>query len=504
MNNFFNRTDETKPISRKSASLIAGIFAALILLRDAFIVWGFSFGYYGDSNLYVNLGRTLLQKSGPFSSGIVTFPYPFFNAITSSSSNPLNLVWLQIVIGAIAAGALIYVVAKKNPVLSVVIGIFFVFDFVWGAVNRNVLTEGLYVSFHVLSLALLISHFDRRKTVSSWELLAAGVFYGWAFIFRPSSLLLTLLVVPLYFWLTRSWRKTGFITAGFLGIFLALGFFNLWSSGEFRLMGQSGYYTASPLFVYRLFSPENGPASQQIDQEFSECFPDMDYANAMDTSAGGDKNNDILYRTFLPCLTASGRSLDQISDLYTQAYIEGILHRPIYYAGVLMREGLTVIKYNVPFILRLYLKPELNNRCQDYPWCENIRDSRLSWKNKLPFVPVYEKVATKVFQLYLIPLRPLNFIFSNDKFLPVATAWILMVGFLLIATRGRVRFLVITTLLFLLYIIFSVISGYGFLARYASVLTPFYSILSATALVTLGKLILGWVNRLRRPAHQGS
>jgi hypothetical protein len=255
------------------------------------------------------------------------------------------------------------------------------------------------------------------------------------------------------------------------------------------------------LFVYRLFSPDNGPASQEIDQEFSECFPDLDYADAMDTSAGGDKNNDILYRMFLPCLNESGRNLDQISDLYTQAYIEGIFKRPIYYVGVLMREGLTVIKYNVPLILRLYLKPELNNRCQDYTWCENIRDSRMSWTNKFPVVPIYEKVATKLVQLYLLPLRPLNFIFGNNKYLPVATAWILMMGFILIATRGRVRFLVISTLIFLLYIILSIISGYGFLPRYASVLTPFYSILSATALVTFGKLLLNWVYRLRKPAR---
>jgi hypothetical protein len=500
MNNFIQGTGETKPISRKTASFIAGIFTILILVRDAFIVWGFSFGFYGDSNTYVNMGQTLFQKFGPFSSGIVSFPYPFFNAITASSANPLNLVWVQILIGALAAGALVYVIASKNPILAVGIGIFFVFDFVWGAINRNILTEGLYVSFNILSLALLLSHFDRRKTVSSWELFAAGAFYGWTFIFRPSSLFLTLLIVPLYFWLTKSWLRTGIITAGFLVMYLALGLFNFWSSGEFRLMGQSGYYTASPLFVYRLFSPDNGPASQQIDQEFSACFPDMDYANAMDTSAGGDKNNDILYRMFLPCLANSGLSLDQISDLYTQAYIEGIFRRPFYYKGVLSREALTVIKYNVPHILRLYLKPELNNRCEDFTWCENIRESRLSWKNKLFFVPVYEKVATKLYQLYLLPLRPLNFIFRNDQYLPVATTWIIMVGFLLIATRGRVRFLVFTTLVFLLYIIFSVISGYGFLARYASVLTPFYSILSATTFVTLGKLIFGWVIKLNKTA----
>ncbi|MEA3439165.1 MAG: hypothetical protein U9R58_02680 [Chloroflexota bacterium] len=497
-----NRSDETQPINQKTALMIAAFFTVLILLRDALILWAFSFGYYRDSNLYVNLGRTLFQKSGPFSTGVVSFPFPFLNAITFSSGSPLRLIGLQILIGAIAAGGLIYVISRKNPLLACAIGVMFVFDFVWGAINRNVMTEGLYVSFIVLSLALLLSHYDRRSTVSSWELLAAGIFYGWAFIFRPSNLFLTLIIVPLYFWLTRSWRKTALLTSGFLIIYLALGLFNLWSSGEFRLMGQSGYYTGSPLFVYRLFSPDNGPVSQEIDRELSACYPEEDYANAMDTTAGGTKNNEILYGEFIPCLKNSGHTLDQISDMFTQAYIEGILRRPTYFAGVLAREGITFIKYNSPTILRFYLKPELNNRCQEYDWCEDIRDGRFSWGNKLPFVSIYEKAGTKVFQLYLVPVGLLSTILWDNQYLAVALSGIAMVVFLLLATRGRVRFLVIATLLLLGYIVLSVISGYGFLARYASVVTPFYIVLSATTLVALGKLLWNLVERFKRTGNR--
>ena len=143
--------------------------------------------------------------------------------------------------------------------------------------------------------------------------------YGWTFIFRPSSLFLTLLIVPLYLWFTRSVRKTASVTSGMLVIYLVLGAFNLWNSGEFRLMGQSGYYTGSPLFVYRLFSTENGPASQQLGSQLESCLPGVDYANLMDTTAGGTKNNEILYGQFIPCLRSQGLSLDQASDLMTDA-----------------------------------------------------------------------------------------------------------------------------------------------------------------------------------------
>ncbi|MGW8251902.1 MAG: hypothetical protein ACWGO1_14770, partial [Anaerolineales bacterium] len=225
--------------SIKTARILAIAFGLIVFLRGALIVWAFSFGFYRDSNLYINLGRTLFQKGGPFSSGVVTFPFPFLNAITASAGNPLRLVWLQVLIGALAVGCLVYVLAKINPTLGLVIGALLAIDLVWGAINRNVMTEGLFVSFNILSLAFLVSHYDRRGSVSTWEVFLVGLLYGWTFIFRPSSLFLTFLIIPLYLWFTRSWRKTAAVSGGMLAIYLLLGAFNLWSSGEFRIMGQS-------------------------------------------------------------------------------------------------------------------------------------------------------------------------------------------------------------------------------------------------------------------------
>jgi hypothetical protein len=129
--------------NNRLAGILAALFGALVFLRGAFLLWGFSFGFYRDSNLYVSLGYTLLERGGPFSAGVVTFPYPFLNAITRSWLNPEALVWLQIAIAALAAGFLVYVVAKIRPLLAAVIGLLLFADLVWGAINRNLMTEGL-------------------------------------------------------------------------------------------------------------------------------------------------------------------------------------------------------------------------------------------------------------------------------------------------------------------------------------------------------------------------
>lgn len=485
----------TKNIKR--ALIIAFVFAGFAILRDYIILWAFSFGFYRDSNLYVSLGQALFQKPSPFSSGIVTFPYPFLNAVTVSSINPVRLIWLQIVIGGIAVGMLTYVIAKKNLALALLIGFLLIFDFIWGATNRNLMKEGLFTSFNVMSLALLVNHYNRRTSIPVWELFLAGIFYGWVFIFRPSSLYLAILIPPVYLWLTRSWRKTVSLLIGFLIIYLVLGLFNLWSVGKFKIFGQTGYYTGSPLFVYRLFTPDNGPASQELGSKLDSCMPNFDYQNAMDTSAGGVKNNELLYGKFIPCLLSFDMSLEDASDLMTRAYIEGIIRNPAYFAGIVFREGITFLKYSTPNILRFYLKPELNNRCDDYDWCEHIRESRYSWSAKIPFARSYEKVAAKVFQIYLLPIRPLALAFPGRPNLPYAASWIILIVFLLFTTKDGDRFLVISSLLFILYVIITVVSGYGFLPRYSSVLTPFYIIISAVALVIAARLLRNIISRFR-------
>jgi hypothetical protein len=163
---------------------------------------------------------------------------------------------------------------------------------------------------------------------------------------------------------------------------------------------------------------------------------------------------------------------------------------------VLFREGITFLKYNAPYILRFYLKPELNNQCEDYPWCDHIRQGRYSWGNDIPLARFYEKAATKLYQIYLLPIVPLSWVLPYDDYLPFAVAWLLLIIFLLVTTRSEERFLVLIALLFIHYIVLSVVAGYGFLERYGSVLTPFYMVLSATALVKLGEYVWNLAKRM--------
>jgi hypothetical protein len=188
--------------------------------------------------------------------------------------------------------------------------------------------------------------------------------------------------------------------------------------------------------------------------------------------------------------------------LMTQSYQEAIIHRPFYYIGVIIREGTTFLKYNAPYVLRFYLKPELNNQCEDYPWCDHIRQGRYSWGNDIPLARFYEKIATKLYQIYLVPILPLSWLLPYDDYLPFAVAWILLMVFLLLTTRAGERFMVLITLMFIHYIVLSVVAGYGFLERYGSVLTPFYILLSATALTKLGEYLWIMVKRLNHGRSQ--
>ena len=84
-------------------ALFTGIFTALLLFcRNALMYGLFSFAYYPDSNLYVQLGKTFFE-TGTISP-LVMFPYPLMNALTRSYYNPVFLVWLQMFLAAAAGG----------------------------------------------------------------------------------------------------------------------------------------------------------------------------------------------------------------------------------------------------------------------------------------------------------------------------------------------------------------------------------------------------------------
>jgi dolichyl-phosphate-mannose--protein O-mannosyl transferase len=116
---------------------------------------------------------------------LLTLPYKLMHAITNSIANPLSLIWLQIIIGALAVGVMVYVISREDVALALSVGLLLATDLLWGSLNRMLLTEGPFISFHLLAMAWLLSHYDRRSSVRTRELLLAGLFYGWTFLFRP-------------------------------------------------------------------------------------------------------------------------------------------------------------------------------------------------------------------------------------------------------------------------------------------------------------------------------
>src|SRR5713101_1026704 len=144
---------------KKYPLLLSGFFFVLALACGAWLLWGYSFAIYLDGNSYVRFGKILFDRSVLLNKPInipyhyTTLPYKFMNAITNSAANPLPLIWLQIIIGALAVGAIVYVISCKDVALALSVGLVLATDLLWGSHNRTLLTEGPFISFHLLVLA---------------------------------------------------------------------------------------------------------------------------------------------------------------------------------------------------------------------------------------------------------------------------------------------------------------------------------------------------------------
>src|SRR5712691_3839542 len=202
---------------KKRSWLLCSLFFVLSLTCGSWLLWGYSFAIYPDGVSYVQYGKGLFDFSVPLNSTpgyyYTTLPYKLMHAITNSAANPFPLIWLQIIIGALAVAVIVYVISCKDVTLAIGVGLVLATDLLWGTQNRIILTEGPFTSFHVLALACLLYHYDHRSSVGAWKLFLAGVFYGWTFLFRPANMLLVIFIPPIYLCLTRSWRKMAWVSS---------------------------------------------------------------------------------------------------------------------------------------------------------------------------------------------------------------------------------------------------------------------------------------------------
>src|SRR5258708_5100981 len=288
--------------------------------------------------------------------------YPLMNHLLNSAANPQVMVWFQIVLEALSVWTFVIILGRRHTVLSLLIGILFLVDFDWASQSRWILTESPFISLNLLALACLLSHFERRRSLKNWELVLAGFLYGWVTLFRPASIFLAFPIPLLYFWLLRAWKKTALVCAGIVILWLIGGLYNVAQTGKFQLFGGTGIYLYYPLFWNQLFSPDNGPTSQQIDQTLRSCKSDISYTQIN------------LYVDILPCLKENGIDWEKASAMLVTAYREAALRRPALYAQRLFEQSSRFLTYPIPSIVQEgFLDKADNTNCQGHDWCTEDR-----------------------------------------------------------------------------------------------------------------------------------
>jgi hypothetical protein len=469
---------------RVSPMIIGLIFGIIILLRNITLILLFSYTFLPDSNSYIHLGKDFFHTF--YISPLYTFPYPLLNALSNSYKSPYFLLSIQVLIAAAAAGFFVYILAKRSRLSAVLMGLLLSFDLVGGAFSRSIMTDSIFSSLILICLGILLDHFDRRYTTGLPEMFVSGLVYGLTLNFRPSNIYLAVLLVPLYIFLVPSWKKLLLLFSGGAAIFLAAGLINLLGSGSFYFISthdsHTSTYTAYPLFVYKLFSPENGPKSLQLNQYLSNCYPGVDFLSKVDRSVGGSfdsmNNVNLILGEIVPCVTNAAKDPAIAQSIFPQAYMESMLHDPIRFALIMVQENAVFFGYNDPYILGWYLDARKNNACESIPWCSEIQVSRRVWDDQSWYSSLYEKVDTKLVQVYLVPVGLISALSPDKNYLPYNIAWFGMIVVLILVTRGRERFLAIATFVVLQYTCITVVVGLGFTERYAAMMVPLQIVLS--------------------------
>jgi len=407
--------------------------------------------------------------------------------LTDAIDHPLNLVWLQVGLAALAVALLVYVVARRNPFLGALIGFLFTFDMVWATANLTILSEGPFMTFSVIALAVLVAQYENRGRLRAPFLVATGALFAWTCTIRPSNLYLLPLIAITYVLFTRSVPKVAWLAGGMALLLLATSGLTWYQSGHFRLSGSTGYYLAFPLFSYHLFDPANGPQSRRIDTALRSCDPNVDYSKVNIKTS-----NQYLWGEFFGCLKRSGWSDDQADTALTSAYVEGIRAKP----GVALYNWLGWTSIELGYSsLNFYSGSGCDATA--YRFCDEhqalVRDappalqsSTASWERAW-----FNRTATAR-QIYLLPLtlthpKELTDPYGTMDNQALSLRYVALISLLCLAalaliafrTRGSLRVLGFAAVVLVGYVCLTSVMGAVFLDRYVSVLTPMFAVLSA-------------------------
>ena len=461
--------------------------------------------------LFKAYGLYVFNDTGGYLAGdfLRSRPYPLMMWLTDTAHHPSNLVWLQIVLAAVALAALVWVLARRNLWLAAAAGMMLLIDLNWAVTNRFLLSEGAYISFSVLALAVFAYQYEERRRLTPWSLIAAGILFAWTLTIRPSNLYLLIPLAAAYLLFTGSVRKTVWLGAGIVLVLLASAALTQAQTGHFRINGGTGYYVAFPLFSYHLFDPANGPASARVDGALRSCDANVDYSGfTIETS------NQRIWGEFIPCLTRDGWSVDQIDQTFTAAYVEGVRAKPA--AWFESWSGWVAVE--------LGFMPSGEKDQAAYNCSVSTAALCVQWRSQLagppPAVPntvrgqaSFEQYTRPVQQLYLAPLflatRPLGDQFTTrpgiDPFATLETGslsplyvalaiatWAAILLLLWLATSGTARVLGLSAAVMIGYVAATVPAGHVFLVRYIEALTPMYGILTVVLGLAVVRLAVAW------------
>jgi len=462
---------------RRGAIILAVIFMALSLTRDGLLFWAYGTEPGEDGHSYINRGEILFDRTASTESGIPprTFPYLFINAITRSYESQDLLAITQYFIAAIAIGAITYVLARRNWLIAAAVGLVLALDLVWGLYSRQAMTESLFISFHLIALAVLIHHYYLRDAAPRWLLILAGLLFFWAFLMRGSGIVLILPTYFIYIFLVKSWRKALWVLIGASVLGLSIATFNLWRWGEFGLLGDQHDTLASALFSYNLFSPENGAESAKLHSDLAACMPYIDYDDVP------RYRNVFIYIHLNPCLLGEDTyTIDARNDLTSRvgaALQELIRSRPFDFGREVLAEIITLVAFPVseewfPFAFSP-AESCVDEACTEYVVLKLDRDNQaLIDLNKILTVPrqIYQSIAWT----------------SSHSEVVLFAAWAMLGLFALLVSRGSHRFILLICGGFIVYHFLTTALVHTFKSRYTVSLIGFYTVAS----VIIGYYIL--------------
>jgi|GEM_PF-2883424 len=462
----------------KSCLQLALCFAAISLIRDLILIQLYSITQAADTRSYIITAKNFLEAGSSIGLPKRIFPYLLMNFITNSNYTPVPLVMLQSIIAALSVGMMTYVTARKHWWLGLITGILLSLNLSWGMYNRIIMTESGFISFNVLSFAVIFWHIQRKHSISYWELFLCGILYGWTLLFRGTGLPLIVPILAIYYFFTRTWFKPLVVMMGFSCFLLTVGLYNQWRYAEFGIIGPQSDTLASALFSYHLFSPENGSTSKEIHEQLSGCMGYLDYHDVPRSI------NYFIYGHYNPCMEQRWE-VDEITQMTSRALRELIVHNPWDFGRVLIEELGIGLKQEAgrEFQTKNNQLIQQNDNTQvchrQIAWCKDFRQIEYT---ENPFLLNLNRLLTIPNQVYLV----VQGISSNTSAV-MLFAFLMLIGFLWI--KNPEKFIVGSLSVFIIYQLTTVSTVHNFIPRYGIILGPFSSIISAITLWHLGQRI---------------